>query len=228
MSIEMLNRALNVDGLTPTRKFILVLLGNYADENGQCYPSHRHIANKIGLKDTKGIQQTIKLFEQMGYLQIQHRKKEDGGFTSNKYTLTIPKGVSTPNPESKVSERVSTPDNTKEETKTNIWGGINSEGAGNSFIKFWLYYPRKVGKANTQKIFAKKCCLKTSEVSHRQLVKAVRIFAKECEINNTESQYVPHPSTWLNQERYWDYLDEKSETVQKILKSKGGLNNIAG
>ena len=72
MSIEMLNRALNVDGLTPTRKFILVLLGNYADENGQCYPSHRHIANKIGLKDTKGIQQTIKLFEQMGYLQIQY------------------------------------------------------------------------------------------------------------------------------------------------------------
>ena len=223
MSIEMLNRALNIEGLTPTKKFILVLLGNYADENGQCYPSHRHIANKIGLKDTKGIQQTIKLFEQLGYLKIEHRKKEDGGFTSNKYTLTIPKGSDTPTPVKEVRERVQEPVNTKDNTKT-----ITLSDEGKSFTKFWLYYPRKVGKANCGKIFTKKCTGSKAKVTHLELVQACALFSKECEMNHTESQYIPHPSTWLNQERYWDYLDEDSDVVKNIKSKKGGLNNIAG
>ena len=70
MSIEMMNSAWNTDDLTPTKKLILLLLGSYADENHQCYPSHKHIAKKIGLKDTKGIQKTIKEFEQLGYLGL--------------------------------------------------------------------------------------------------------------------------------------------------------------
>ena len=63
MSIEMMNSAWNTEGLSPTKKLILLLLGSYADENNQCYPSHRHIADKIGLKDTKGVGQTIREFE---------------------------------------------------------------------------------------------------------------------------------------------------------------------
>jgi len=45
MSIEMMNSAWNTEGLSPTKKLILLLLGSYADENNQCYPSHRHIAD---------------------------------------------------------------------------------------------------------------------------------------------------------------------------------------
>ena len=66
MSIECLNQALKIKGLTPTKKFILVLLANYSDERGSCYPSYRHIADTIGLKDTKGVQKAIKEFEELG------------------------------------------------------------------------------------------------------------------------------------------------------------------
>jgi len=32
MSIELLNKALKLEGLTPTKKLVLVILANYADE----------------------------------------------------------------------------------------------------------------------------------------------------------------------------------------------------
>ena len=43
MSIELLNKALKLEGLTPTKKLVLVILANYADEKGSCYPSYQHI-----------------------------------------------------------------------------------------------------------------------------------------------------------------------------------------
>ena len=118
MSIEQLNLALRVEGLTPTKKLILILLGNYCDEKGSCYPSYRHIANIVGLKDTKGVQRTIKEFQNLGYLTIEHRKDKKGAKTSNRYHLTL-QGVSAPigRGNSTHTLSVSAPPNTKEDTK---------------------------------------------------------------------------------------------------------------
>jgi pyocin large subunit-like protein len=123
MSIEHLNLALKVTGITPTKKFILVILANYCDENGSCYPSHRHIANKIGLKDTKGVQKTIKEFQQLGYLTVEKRWKESKTEnkkepTSNRYHLTL-EGVSEPlgGGANAPTLSVSEPPYTKKETK---------------------------------------------------------------------------------------------------------------
>ena len=118
MSVQMSHAGWQITGLTPTKKIILLLLCNYADENNQCYPSHRHIADKVGLKDTKGVQRTIKEFEELGLLSIEHRKTANGGFTSNRYTLLLPMGANTTRVVKTVSDTVVEPDNTKEDTKT--------------------------------------------------------------------------------------------------------------
>ena len=68
MSIELLNKALKVQNLSPTKKLILLILANYADENGSCYPSHQHLANLCGLQTTKSIKSAIKEFESLGFL----------------------------------------------------------------------------------------------------------------------------------------------------------------
>ena len=122
MSIDCLNSALKTKGLTPTKKFSLVVLANYADEKGSCYPSYRHIANIVGLADTKGVQRTIKEFENDGLLKIEPRKSA-AGQTSNRYVLTLnggaqtPRGLTTPRGISTHPPGVSQPPYTKEYTK---------------------------------------------------------------------------------------------------------------
>lgn len=208
MSIEMMNGAWNTEGLTPTKKLILLLLGAYADENAQCYPSHRHIAKKIGLKDTKGIQRTIKEFEELGLLRIEHRKTADGGYTSNKYTLLLPTGKSTPTRADEVRDKVSAPVNKKEDKKTN-------KLYPDDFEHFWKLYPRRVGKYQAGVSFEKAL----HNVLYDDLIHAVKVFSQE--VKHTEEKFIVHPSTWLNQRRYLDYKDKKLDKPKP-------LNSIAG
>ena len=89
MSISCLNKAIQVKGLKPTEKLILIILANYADEKGSCYPSHQHIADIAGLKDLKHIRSIIAKFKKLGHLKVEHRFRPDGGNISNRYHLSI-------------------------------------------------------------------------------------------------------------------------------------------
>lgn len=212
MSIKCLNQAFDVEGLSPTKKLILVLLGNYADEKNTCYPSHRHIADKVGLKDTKGVQRTIKEFEDLGYLKIERRKNEEGANTSNRYHLTIgegsvtPRGVETPNP------TVTQPPNTKDDSKD-----IYIE----KFKIFWSVYPRKVNKKGAHKSFCK-----FDEKHYDKILYGAQRFAEDSQA--TEDKYIPHATTWLNQERWLDYFETDEVGWITGIKKKKTINNLAG
>ena len=211
MSIECLNQALKIKGLTPTKKFILVILGNYADEKGTCYPSYRHLADMIGLKDTKGVQRAIKEFEEKGYLTIQHRVNDKGAYTSNRYYLNLSIGLETPRGEETLTQGVQEPYNTKDDTKTNTL--LKDNDYIQEFEIFWKYYPRKLGKFQASKSFGK-----YDEKHYSKIIYATKVFAKEN--INTEEKFIPHATTFLNQQRYLDYLG-------KPIKNKN-LNNLAG
>tara|TARA_Y100000114_G_scaffold74203_1_gene68043 strand:- start:2999 stop:3601 length:603 start_codon:yes stop_codon:yes gene_type:complete len=200
MSIECLNQALKIKGLTPTKKFILVLLGNYADENGSCYPSYRHIADIVGLKDTKGVQKAIKEFESLGLLRIEHRKNKKGGHTSNRYHLSIAMGAETLRVDVTQRQGVSEPSNTKEDTKDNIL-----------FEKFWSVYPRKIAKKKAKEIFEK----------HKDQERIVEGAIKFASLNEmTDEKFIPHPTTWLNGERWNDEMKQPARRTN--------LNSLAG
>ena len=211
MSIEHLNKALNVNGLKPTEKFILVILANYADEKGSCYPSYNHIAEKIGLKTSKGVQKAIKKFETLGLLSIEHRYLTNGGNTSNRYHLHIGGGLKQPRvlnqPNLGSQETINTKTNTK---------NIYSE----SFQIFWKIYPRKINKKNAAKVFNK-----YDEKHYKKIIYGAEQFALQSK--NTEEKYIPHASSWLNGERWLDYF-ETDETGWIIGIKESKINNLAG
>tara|TARA_R110002167_G_scaffold98588_2_gene259179 strand:+ start:1653 stop:2006 length:354 start_codon:yes stop_codon:yes gene_type:complete len=70
------------------------------------------------------------------------------------------------------------------------------------FDAFWSVYPRKVAKGHARKAFAKACKL----ADPSEIVGAAGKFAYA--MQDTEKQYVPHPTTWLNGERWDDDLDD--------------------
>jgi hypothetical protein len=83
-----------------------------------------------------------------------------------------------------------------------------SEG-DEEFESFWSSYPRKVGKGKAREIWKKKKpnlaqCLKTLEWQ-----KLSAQWKKE------GGQFIPHPSTWLGQERFDDEAPTPQETKKQ-------------
>lgn len=86
------------------------------------------------------------------------------------------------------------------------------------FDRFWAAYPRRVAKGAARKAFAK--LNPDDELLDRMLTAiATQRVSPDWRCNN--GQYIPHPSTWINQER-WDDEVTQSQPTPPI---KGGINH---
>lgn len=71
------------------------------------------------------------------------------------------------------------------------------------FNAFWDAYPKKVSKLYAFKCFEK---LKVSDELLAQMLKAIEAQKKSIEWTKDGGEFIPHPSTWLNQGRWEDEL----------------------
>ena len=75
------------------------------------------------------------------------------------------------------------------------------------FTEFWSAYPRKTGKLQAEKAFAKACRNDTD------IAAIMYGLSEQCRLKfepmaaNGEAQYIPYPSTWLNGRRWEDDLE---------------------
>lgn len=90
-------------------------------------------------------------------------------------------------------------DKDKDKEKNNIYPLVVEE----AFEKFWSVYPKKVGKIDAKKKFAKVA------VDVDTLIAAVEKQKNSTQWTKNDGQFIPNPSTWLNQERWNDELEVK-------------------
>ena len=180
MSIQGLQWCIKQECDTPTTKLVLFILSNYADENGSCYPSEKHIASIVGISDRQVRRCLAKLVDN-NLISIKERKG-----TSNRYFLSMDADVQT--------LRTPTSTNTKRDTK-NIYT--------KDFEIFWKSYPRKIGKFAAAKSFHKEC----QNTDVKILIEKAKVFGELSK--KTEECFIPHAATWLNQRRYEDITKEK-------------------
>lgn len=69
------------------------------------------------------------------------------------------------------------------------------------FERFWSAYPRKIGKDAAAKAFARR--KPTAELVD-QMIRAIAEQAKGEQWRKDGGQFIPHPSTWLNEGRWLD------------------------
>lgn len=69
---------------------------------------------------------------------------------------------------------------------------------GVHFDRFWQACPRKVGKGQAKPAFAK--ALRKTPAS--TIIAAMASFASRMREQGTEERFIPHPTTWLNGERW--------------------------
>ena len=77
------------------------------------------------------------------------------------------------------------------------------------FEEFWKAYPKKVGKGYAQE------CFKKIRVSRKLLDTMLEAIAKQKKSDmwkRDKGQYIPNPSTWLNQKRWEDDLGGETDS----------------
>jgi hypothetical protein len=69
------------------------------------------------------------------------------------------------------------------------------------FDEFWSLYPRKIAKAT-----ARKAWQKLSAEQQLMAAKAINTHCEYWKAKETELEFIPHASSWLNGERYEDEI----------------------
>ena len=79
------------------------------------------------------------------------------------------------------------------------------------FADFWNLYPKKAGKKSAEKAWAK---IKMTDSLFDEILSALKM-----QIENNwagkDKQFIPHPATWLNGERWTDEIIGLKEPVKK-------------
>lgn len=242
MSFSALKWAWDYEAITPSQKLALLALANFSSEGGKSYPSVETICLKTcqeersvrrALDDlvTAGIIEETKqragVTKQLKVYQLPEsaceRPPKTGVFNSERLpkdppkrgsSLPSPLPVPTPPPERPVPEPPVPP------YKGEEFGFVKSEHnpaekIGNPhcesplFEKFWKAYPRKEGKGVARKAFVKAIKKTTIEA----MVSAIQTQTKSATWNKDAGIFIPHPSSWLNGERW---LDELPAVPQRI------------
>lgn len=178
-------------------KFVLVMMANYADEDGKCWPSLNRLADDTSMSRST-IQLAIKGLEAAGMLRIEQRS-QDGVKLPNYYYLNLKKVY---------RETVQCTDLDGEVYRQTVEGiptvgnkPIKEPITKDSIVgfeKFWLACPRRVGKEAARKAYEKARKLASDE----ELLTGIRRYAATRA--GQDEQYTVHPATWLNQGRWAD------------------------
>ena len=82
------------------------------------------------------------------------------------------------------------------------------------FQSFWQAYPRKVGKLAAKKAWDKAL----REDAPEAIISG--LDAQLPTLRSTDKQFIPHPSTWLNQGRWMDEVESEPETYERMTEAQ--------
>ena len=88
------------------------------------------------------------------------------------------------------------------------------------FDAFWKAYPKKVGKGAAQKAFGR---LKVTDELLKTMLDAIEVQKRGEQWQKDGGQYIPNPSTWLNQRRWEDELPFTDMPMEEDASVYGGV-----
>ena len=234
MSFEAMKWASEQKAGNSTNKCILWILANYADQDFTCFPSIKKIANMAECSESTA-RRSLHDLRKKSLIEIRERYQAYGDKnrqTSNVYVLKVdcqidthPPVKLTPTPLSKQTGDITSHINQSINTigtSTNATDDYtiakfkNLSIYSEAFEEFWSAYPRRPNSSKKDAFNKFKSAIK--KISQTKLMHATKQFASSQK--NTDPKFIPHASTGVNQERYFDILEEP--------KQKTNRNRIAG
>ena len=93
------------------------------------------------------------------------------------------------------------------------------------FEKWWAKYPNKKSKQDALKSFNR--VLKDKLATFDELMRGLEAYSNDCKAKNTETHYIKHPSTWLNQGCWADEYGVAEVEAYRSSVDTEKLNNLA-
>ena len=207
------------DSLTASEKLFYGEITALTYKTGECWATNTYFANLYGVS-TRSITSWIAHLERRGYIQTENFYRENTK-EIEKRVLKIPLENNFYTYGKKFLEGY----------RKNIQGGIEKNFQENNtsnnntsinnikeiykekFETFYKEYPKHVKKADVEKWFLKN---KPDDELFNIIMTQLEKFKKSKEWRNT--QYIPYPSTWLNQKRWEDEIKSQEDIDEEILK----------
>lgn len=190
----------------PFAKVLLIELAKYSNAEGECFPA-RETLSKGSQIPLRSIARSLQWLANEGHIRIVSRSG-----TSNFYIITCMEDEMTKGTRAKLAHEVDS-----NITKLDIISNTSSRAKlahpldTPAFQSFWSAYPRRIGKGAARLAFAKVCRYEDANV----IIQGAMDYSKHSIEVGTEMQFIPHPATWINQERWYDELDAELPKKQK-------------
>lgn len=183
------------------RRFVLMALANFADEEWSCFPTVTQISAWTGQAD-KTVRDHLDDLEREGIITRERTRRDDGTLGRYRFAINrrkIPvedhRQISPPADFARGEKGQNPPADFAALEPSTKPSSISSPSARGEFDQFWLIYPNKVGKRAAESAFA----TARKRVSQPDLIAGLlRYIAK------TDDRPWCNPSTWLNQDRWTD------------------------
>jgi len=258
MSVAIISAVWEFPVKPAARKLVLVALADHADVDGNCFPSSGRLSERCGMS-ARSVQRHIDELCEDGYMsKIERRRRPDGTLGTWLYKVhTTPVSPSESHTTSVAEPHdicgshhttsVAEPHDTSvaaepslnhhDEPSLNRHPQISAQPTpaassdvdvfDDMFEAFWDAYPRKVGKPSAKRTL--RTALKDAEP--QQIGDGLRAWVGYWQRSNTEPRFIPHPATWLNQQRFNDpppasaVPESAAERVARInqLRNKGTI-----
>ena len=173
---------------------------------------------KLKKDNRSAIRTALFELEEEGYLHRERDRNEKGILTNTIYDIyEVPmlenQTLDEPKFEKPTLEKPTLENRTQLNTN-NIkdLNKSNKEIYKERFEVFYKAYPKHLKKAEVEKWFLKN---KPDETLFKTIMTQLEKFKQTKEWSNT--QYIPYPSTWLNQKRWEDQIETKEDRDKKLI-----------
>lgn len=215
--------------LDPYELRIAGWLASHADQYLQAYVTRNEIARRTGISAPK-VSEALRKLEELGIVTVQlisdrnqsrfeitfdfeawEREPDSQGWEPDYrgVVATLPGGG---------SHATATIEEHREEHLEILIDADDQK----VFDQFWAAYPRKVAKPTARRAFEKKFR------EHGNALNAgLAAWNEYWDASKQELQFIPHPATWLNQERYLDEPPPVAVSSSKSARSISVLQRMA-
>lgn len=198
--------------LTDKQKLLVCVVGNLQNMKGYCYASNAYLAECLNCEE-RTIRRNLNELEQYGYIERRLGIGQERMIfikDAPRTQMSSPPVIDVLPPRTQMSAIITKGNNKEEKSLSNPTNVVLDD----DFEEVWNMYNKKVGKKTAQTAYKR-----LSRTQKDLVIQHIPKYVKHHHDANKVA-YMPHLSTYLNQQRYLEELPYISETNKQSAKWK--------